>query len=190
MPTSPANVQDLARKRQLSELECFILGLVWKFGPCTAYSIRQQLQSSPSTQWSGSAGAIYPLVQRLERAGLLKSRSAGRGRRASQEYAITPRGETALRHWIGPPFPPEAMTVTHDPLRSRMRFLSALPPTERRAWIDAAIDSLREVAQRVRAWEQANQADADPFVALLTRSGLLDVSARRTWLREARRKAR
>ena len=176
-----------ARQRSLSELECFILGLVWKYGPCTAYALRQQLQSSPSTQWSGSAGAIYPLVRRLEKAGLLKSRSAGRGKRASHEYAITARGEAALRHWIGPPLPTEALTVAHDPLRSRVRFLSLLSAPERRAWIDAALQTLHEVARRVRSWEEANANDPDPFVSLLTRSGLLDVRARRNWLRQARR---
>lgn len=175
-------------RRPLSELECFVLGLIWKHGPCTAYALRQKLQSSPSTQWSGSAGAIYPLVRRLEAAGLLKSRSSGRGRRASLEYLATPKGEAALREWIGPPLPPEALTVAHDPLRSRLRFIMALPPQQRRAWIDAAIRSLDEVSRRVRQWDQAHANDPDPFVAIMTRSGLLDVRARRTWLREARRK--
>ena len=188
MSQSHAPAHSPTRARPLSELECFILGLVWKYGPCTAYSLRQKLQGSPSTQWSGSAGAIYPLVRRLERGGLLKSRSAGRGKRASQEYTITPRGEAALRHWMGPPLPADALTVSHDPLRSRARFLAALPPGQRRAWIDAALESLREVTARIRAWEAANYDDGDPMVPLLTRSGLLDVKARQAWLREARRK--
>lgn len=188
MSQTQAPAHSSSHARQLSELECFTLGLVWKYGPCTAYTLRQKLQSSPSTQWSGSAGAIYPLVRRLERGGLLKSRSAGRGKRASQEYIILPRGEVALRHWIGPPLPPEALTVSHDPLRSRARFLAALAPGQRRAWIDAALESLREVTARIRAWEAANADDSDPMVGMLTRSGLLDVRSRQTWLREARRK--
>jgi DNA-binding PadR family transcriptional regulator len=175
-------------RRPPSELECFVLGLIWKHGPCTTYALRQKLQSSPSTQWSGSAGALYPLVRRLERMGYLKSRSSGRGRRASVEYSITARGEAVLREWIGPPIPPEALTVTHDPLRSRLRFLSLLPPPQRRAWVEAAIRSLEEVARRVREWEQVHASDDDPFVPLMTRSGLLDIRARRTWLREARGK--
>ncbi len=176
-------------KRPLSELECFILGLVWKHGPCTAYALRQQLQGSPSTQWSGSAGAIYPLVRRLERAGLLKSRSSGRGMRASLEYTTTSRGEAALKQWIGPPIAPEAMTVSHDPLRSRLRFLSALPPAQRREWAQAALAALDEVEKRVQAWEKATPGKGDPFIRLVTRSGMLDTRARRTWLREAQKAA-
>lgn len=172
-------------KRTLSELECFVLGLIWKYGPCTAYSVRLRLQTSPSTQWSGSAGSVYPLVQRLARMGLLKSRAAARGRRASLEYTATPKGIAALRAWIGPPLPAEAVTVTHDPLRSRLRFLAALPVEQRRAWIEAAVQSLTVVARRVRQWEQAHGSESDAFDDLLTRSGLLDVKARKTWLREA-----
>jgi DNA-binding PadR family transcriptional regulator len=175
-------------RRPLSELECFVLGLIWKDGPCTAYALRQKLQASPSTQWSGSAGAIYPLVRRLERAGLLKSKPSGRGRRASLEYVTTQKGEAALRTWIGPPLPPEAVTVTHDPIRSRLRFLSALPPQQRRAWIEAALAALEDLSGRVKAWALAHADDADPFTAILTRSGELDIQARATWLREARRK--
>ena len=51
-----------------------------------------------------------------------------------------------------------------------------------------ALESLREVTARIRAWEAANYDDGDPMVPLLTRSGLLDVKARQAWLREARRK--
>jgi hypothetical protein len=48
--------------RRLSELEAAVLGLVWSDGPCTAYAVRRTVQNSLSTQWSGSAGAVYPVV--------------------------------------------------------------------------------------------------------------------------------
>jgi DNA-binding PadR family transcriptional regulator len=161
-----------------------VLGLVWRHGPCSAYAIRRQLQDSPSTQWSGSAGAIYPLMQRLERQGLLAAAAGGTGQRRSLEYAITGAGLAMLRAWIGPPLPPEAVTVAHDPLRSRLRFLDLLPAEERRAWVAAAISSLEEVLARVRHWEDANQP-GEPLGGIVTRSGELDVEARRRWLEEA-----
>ena len=57
--------------RTTSELEGAVLGVIWQEGPCTAYTIRKQFVASPSPQWSGSAGAIYPLVRRLEKKRLL-----------------------------------------------------------------------------------------------------------------------
>jgi DNA-binding PadR family transcriptional regulator len=168
-----------------SELECFVLGLVWRHGPCTPYTIRRHLQESPSTQWSGSAGAIYPLVRRLEAQRLLRSRTAETGQRPARLYSITPRGLATLRAWIGPPLPRDAVTVTYDPLRSRIRFLDLLPAAQQRAWLSAARSALEEVLARVRQWEELHADDDEPLGSILTRSGELDVEYRSCWLREA-----
>jgi DNA-binding PadR family transcriptional regulator len=47
-------------------LEGCVLGILWERGPCTAYAARKVLRESPSPYWSGSAGAVYPLLARLE----------------------------------------------------------------------------------------------------------------------------
>lgn len=165
-----------------SELECFVLGLVWQTGPASAYDIRRRMSESPSSQWSASAGAIYPLVQRLHRRRLLSARAHRTGRRARRLYAITPAGLHALRAWIGPPLSPEAVSVAYDPLRSRARFLAALPPAQRLAWVNAARAALDQVAGKVRAWDAAHAGE--PFAALITRNGELDVECRTRWLDE------
>lgn len=165
-----------------TDLEAFALGLIWRHGPCTAYTVRKLMADSPSTQWSASAGAIYPLVRRLEKRGLLKSLAARGDARNARRYAATPRGVAALREWIGPPLPAAAITVAYDPLRSRARFLAALAPAERRAWIDAAIEALNVVAERVRRWDELYSVEGDPHAASMTRSGELDVRSRREWL--------
>lgn len=174
--------------RRRSELECFVLGLTWQLGPCSPYDIRRHMLLSPSSQWSGSAGAIYPLMRRLERAGLLASRAERAGKRRRREYRVTTRGMAALRAWIGPPLGSEAVTVAHDPLRSRARFLEALPPGRRRAWLDAARAALDEVEALVRAWEERHgapgRAGTVSSARLMTRSGEIDVESRRRWLGE------
>jgi DNA-binding PadR family transcriptional regulator len=187
--------------RSRSELECFVLGLVWQLGPSSPYELRRHLQGSPSTQWSASAGAIYPLVRRLERAGLLAARALRSGKRRRREYRITAAGTRALRAWVGPPLAPEAVTVAHDPLRSRARFLAVLSAPQRRAWLDAARQALDEVERMVRAWGEAAGAPGGGgggakgaewlrSIRLMTRSGELDVESRRRWLEEIRRDCR
>ncbi len=171
--------------RTLSELECFVLGLVWQLGPCSPYMVRRHMQESPSTQWSASAGAIYPLMRRLEKRGLLSARSERTGKRRRREYRATERGESALRAWIGPPLAPEAITVAHDPLRARARFLALLSPGERSAWIKAAREALDEVERRVLAWHEEHR-DL-PAAAVLTASGRIDVESRRKWVEEVER---
>lgn len=169
--------------RTPSELEAFILGLIWQLGPCSPYEIRTHMRSSPSSQWSASAGAIYPLMRRLERAGLVRSKALRTGKRERQEYTITEAGISNLRTWIGPPFSPEVTSVTHDPLRTRARFLALVPPATRKAWLASASAALEDVARRVAQW-QAEHGQSDPFLSLITRNGELETQARRQWLAE------
>lgn len=168
-------------RKSHSELEGFVLGLVWQMGPCSPYEVRRHMQASPSTQWSASAGAIYPLLQRLERSGLVKSASKRNGKRERREYQVTKKGSAALRAWVGPPLASEAVTVAHDPLRSRARFLEVLPKGDRMKWIEAARQALDQVEKRVREWESQFGA-ADPGAAMMTLSGELDVKSRREWV--------
>lgn len=174
----------MAARHELSELECFTLGLVWQIGPCTPYAIRKRMLDSPSTQWSGSAGTIYPLMRRLKKSGLLRVKQEATGRRKREVYAVTPAGLEAIRQWIGPPLSEEAITVTHDPLRSRLRFLGVLTHRQQVAWLKAAIEGLGEVERRVKEWEELYTGD-DKFLRLVARTGELDVESRRQWLREA-----
>lgn len=171
--------------RPRSELESFVLGLVWQLGPVAAYAVRQHMRASPSRQWSASTGAIYPALRRLEGEGLVEGREREQGRRRRREYRITDAGLRALRAWVGPPMAPEVVTVPHDPLRSRARFLAALDPPSRRAWIDAARRALDEVEERVKAWETL--APADPFAGAMTSYGRLETEARRRWLEQIER---
>lgn len=176
---------DLLFSGMRSELEGFVLGLIWEMGPCSPYELRRQMRSSPSTQWSASAGAIYPLVRRLEKLGFVRSLAKKTGKRARREYQVTASGTRALRAWVGPPLAREAITVAHDPLRSRARFLAALSHKERVAWVKAARAALDEVERRVRDWTPAAGQSAE----MMNLSGELDVSSRRRWVDAVARRA-
>lgn len=172
-----------------SELEGFVLGLVWQFGPCSAYDVRKHLLDSPSTQWSGSAGAIYPLIRKLAGLRLMAASRRTTGRRQRTMYLVTPRGIAHLRRWIGPPLAPEVITVPHDPLRSRVRFLSALPEPDRHAWIVAALAGLEQVERRIRGWQSRHGSYGDRFLAALTRQAEADIRTRKRWLKELDQRA-
>ena len=92
-----------------------------------------------------------------------------------------------LKKWIGPPFTSNAITVSYDPLRSRVRFLAALTPAQQRQWAKAAEAALGTVEVRVRRWHALHADEGDAFLALLTRHGELDVAARRKWLLAVRK---
>lgn len=115
---------------------------------------------------------------------MLSSEAKREGKRRRREYRITNKGLGALRAWIGPPIGGEAVTVAHDPLRSRARFLEALPEADRRAWFVAARAALDEVEKRVNAWAEAEPA-ASRSARVMNKSGELDVKSRRAWLDDA-----
>lgn len=170
--------------RGCSELEGFTLGLLWQAGPCSPYDIRIFLVHSPSTQWSASAGSIYPVLRRLENRGFVAARAVRNHARRRRLYVITPSGLRALRAWVGPPLAPTAVTVSYDPLRSRARFLACLAPAARKKWASAAGESLAAVEKSVERWQEKFGTTAGDFAAWVTRSGELDCAARKQWLRE------
>jgi DNA-binding PadR family transcriptional regulator len=172
--------------RTLTELEGCVLGLVWSRGPCTAYVVRKDLLLSASPHWSGSAGAIYPLMERLARQGLIRSRPDATGRRASRKYVVTAAGLAALRAWLGPPLPPGVVGIPPDPLRTRLYFLEALPPRSRRRFLS---ESERKVRTHLaRAQEQADRGRGENLVTFLAdRGAVLAMAARLEWIHEITR---
>ena len=175
----------MATTKRLSELEAVVLGLVRVDGPCTAYAVRKTVQTSLSTQWSGSAGAVYPAVARLEQRGLLRLRAQSTGRRRSQALEITAKGSRALIDWLGPPVDPVALDIPADPLRTRLRFVELLPPAHQSSFLGEAIDAVEATVRRVRADVlRTTRAGESPFKIAMARGALHATRARLRTLQE------
>lgn len=178
----------MAKKRKISnpvtELEAAVLGVVWRDGPCTPYAIRQHFRESRAPRWSGSAGAIYPLVQRLERRGLLRSKHSVRGKRGQRDYRITPRGIADLREWIKAPPGGTNAALVHDPLRTKVFFLEALPREEARSLVSDSIGALRQEAVQAKEDCRKSANDKCPFSHLAARNAFLLTRVRIRWLNE------
>lgn len=170
------------RARAPSELEGVVLGIVWKFGPCTPHAIRTHLLTSRSARFSGSAGAIYPLVARLEGRGLLRSRRDLRSRQGRRLYATTAAGTRLLRRWLGPPLRDEDLGALHDPIRTRVYFLAALPVEARRRFIDEARDGLQRTLEGMRADLAAYRRRGSRSSAIAMRGAIDVTKAQLRWL--------
>jgi DNA-binding PadR family transcriptional regulator len=168
----------------LSELEACVLGLIWSEGPCTPYRVQKIVRQSPSPHWSGSAGAIYPIFKRLEEKGLLRSESRTQGRRASQVFRTSADGNRTLRAWLGPPLPEWTADLPIDPLRTRLRFLGALPPGKRTALLAQAGERLEEKLRWLRQDCRRLAKLDDPFPYAMARGAVHVTRARIQWLRE------
>jgi DNA-binding PadR family transcriptional regulator len=171
----------------LTELEGAVLGVLWQRGPCTPYAVRRVFLESPSPYWSGSAGAIYPLMNRLKRQRRIESKASATGRRASKLYSLTPAGARAFRVWLTPPWPAVVTGVPADPLRTRVSFLGALSVSERARFLGDAID---RIAPHLRDQERdlvLQRQAGNSFEEAVARGALAALRARRKWLVETAR---
>jgi len=173
-------------RRVLSELEGVVLGIVWKFGPCTPHAIRSHLLASRSARFSGSAGAIYPLVVRLEARGLVRSRRDARSLQARRLYTTTAAGTRRLREWLGPRVRDEDVGAVHDPLRVRVYFLAALPAGARRRFLDAAHAGLRRTLAHMQADLAAYRRDESRLSAIAMQGAIDLTRAQLRWLARSR----
>jgi DNA-binding PadR family transcriptional regulator len=172
------------RTMAVTELEGTVLGVVGATGPCTPYVIRRVFQESPSTYWSGSAGAIYPLVVRLERRGLLHARRQLGDGRGGKLYRLTSDGRRALRRWMGPPCADITVGVPPDPLRTRVDFLHLLDPAARRAFLADAESKMLEHLERIHAYSARQLELGDRTEYLVSQGSARMMQARLDWLRE------
>ena len=93
-------------------------------------------------------------------------------------------GVRAFRGWLSTPVPDWVAGIPPDPLRTRVRFLAALPPSARRAFV---ADARRLSAVQLRKLEADGEAQRTlgPFHDLMSRGALLTMQARLTFLEEA-----
>jgi DNA-binding PadR family transcriptional regulator len=167
----------------LSEIEACVLALVSVDGPATPYAIRKVFLDSPSPQWSGSAGTIYPLIERLLRRKLIHSKVCLTGKRRGYRISVTDSGLWAVKQWLSVPIPEWVAGVPPDPLRTRVRFLEAVGNNQREAF-------LLNAHQRTQTHLRAVEADCErkrakgKFQYLMARGALLSMQSRCAFLRE------
>ena len=180
-------VSRAGRGGALTELEGAVLGAISLHAPCTPYRVRRVFLDSPSPYWSGSAGAIYPLIARLRRRGMVRStREVSGGGRAARLYALTPRGRGAFRTWVKPPWSAAVTGIPADPLRTRVSFLGTLSAPERARFWDEAIAAVEPDLRRHERERRAGWHAGERWEAVVAEGALETLRARLAWLSAAR----
>lgn len=173
--------------RRFTDLEHSILGIIFKKSPCTSYMVAREFSGSSSSYWRGSAGTVYPAIDRLKKFGMLTGKDSVSLGRPCSLYSLTAKGLTALCQWLTPPLPPAAASITFDPIRTRAFFLAALSDRERRAFLDDAERQLKlEIPALVADCRRYRQA-GDRFSELAQRGTLHVMKARLRWIQELRK---
>jgi DNA-binding PadR family transcriptional regulator len=111
-----------------------VLGFV-RLSPASGFDLRRVFATTPLGNFSGSPGAIYPLLRRLERRSLLRATvDKTNVRRPRRVYRITAAGEAALRNWVMAPVDSATARRYGDLFGIRIAFMEGglLSPAERR----------------------------------------------------------
>jgi DNA-binding PadR family transcriptional regulator len=164
--------------RELNELEGVAVGIIGENAPCTAYTVRMALKSSPSSHWRASAGAIYPLLERLETEGLVRSvvdDNDGRGRKLLH---VTRDGQTALKAWIKDIGRPDLIANVFDPIRSRIFFIDNLPLDEQIRFSETTLTALEGVLADAHRFLESRPAEAGLSAHLGAISGVISAQSR------------
>jgi len=172
------------KTRRLSELEGVCLGLIRKHEPCTAYLVRQELRSAPSSHWQASAGSVYPLITRLQQEGMVATTSDktdGRGRKLRR---ITPQGRASLKRWLLAGADPEIISSVMDPIRSRTFFLEVLSVTQRATYLEKLVAEMEHYLSTTKTHLSSLSQTDDGFAHLGALGAVKITEARLEWLRE------
>ena len=134
--------------------------------------------------WSASAGAVYPLLDRLAAEGWLEFEERDFGTRKRKSYRLTRAGRRQLKRWLSGPDLVAAAAHTHDPLRTRVFFLGMVSSEERRSFIEDAIAKTTEVLDRHRADLKNKRPRLSEWDICGREGAIRELTARLDWLRE------
>jgi DNA-binding PadR family transcriptional regulator len=129
----------------LTDFEGAVLAQIGHGGPITGYAVAKLFAASSSEFWSGSAGAVYPLIKRLAARQLLASTDAQDGKRARTDYELTREGRKALKAWLLDAR--RASDLGFDPLRTRLVHMDLCSTSERQRFMQEALAQLVAAAQ-------------------------------------------
>ncbi len=130
----------------LTDLEGAALASIAGRGSATAYAIAKSFAESPSEFWSGSAGAVYPMIQRLAARGLLEVHAGATGKRRQRDYSLTPEGRAEMEAWLLDAR--RAAGLGFDPLRTRLAHIGVVSPDRRARFLDEVRAETKAVAAR------------------------------------------
>ena len=132
----------------VTELEGAVLSEIHHRAHDTAFQVRRAFQTSPSIEWSGSAGAVYPAIRRLTVAGLIEATPIPTGRRGIR-LTLSLKGVAALEAWICDPV--RSASVGVDPFRLRAGLWDTLDNRARTAALRGVKHAIDQELERLLA---------------------------------------
>ena len=174
--------------RPLTDFEQVLLGVI-DSEPRSGYGLKKMFNSSPSSVYQPSPGALYPALRRLEARGLLRAEKISTGRRAQRTYHVTEAGHAAHVEWLRQPVVPA--TVGADLGLHLMRFAlmeNRLPRAAIRAFLEDLENALDTFVTAMERYLASGVQAHKPHAELAIKHGIAVHRASLDWTRSALRK--
>ncbi len=147
-------------------------------GETHGYQLVKRFVARLGPFWHPNVGQVYQLLHELERRRLIAHRDQPRGTRARRLFRLTPRGERALRGWLGrrPAWPAPVRDEIFVRLLAAERHGAAAVRTQ----VDLHEQEYRRYLALVR--EQAANGDGSMTRRLAHEAALCHAEAHLRWL--------
>lgn len=151
----------------LNKSSCVILGLLSK-GKSSGYRLKQVMAKVTSSYWGESNAQIYPILKKLEQAGLVHSAvDKGSGKRNRKDFTISEEGRKVLMSWL---LEPVEVSPYREELLLKMSLSQHLSVDQVRAHLMAyqqqIVDRLRDIDDILShiSLEHAGKPDQRPLI--------------------------
>jgi len=176
----------MKKEKPTTSLGYALLGLI-HLQPRSGYDLRKVFETTPMGHYSSSPGAIYPALKRLEEAGLIRGKVAGRkSMRPKRIYSSSPEGVKALREWVSQPLTMDDFVHRDDELMLRFALMgSVVDDAVTRQFLEQMLEILDAYIPELRQILAEMPEAGPPHGRLALSSGIEMYMARRRWVRKA-----
>ena len=173
-------------KRPLSAFAHAVLALIGR-KPRSGYDLTRVFAETPLSQFSESPGAIYPALQRLEHAELIRGRLEDtHSLRPRRVFQITARGRGALEAWLRAPIDPSEVRRRPGVLALRFSFMDQyIEPHAIREFLRNYIAENKAMRAELIEHRDAVEGKISQTGSLAIEMGVSEVDARIRWAKKA-----
>jgi DNA-binding PadR family transcriptional regulator len=112
---------------EITGLEILVLKIIKNNAGITGYDIIQEISSKPRGLWRGTAGSIYPILEKLAKKGLVRIEELDDTKRVKKGYHITTEGIEVLKNTLSNKIYPSM----HSFMESIFTLIGDLPRVKR-----------------------------------------------------------
>ncbi len=181
----------MTQKRELTPLEYLVMGLI-SVKPQSGYSIMTFFDEDYG--WSASPGTIYPILKRLEKAGIIVGELEMEiETRPRKIYTLSALGGDLLNDWLREVPRSVASYEQREMAKWRFQFMEGrLPKHEILQWLENYLDALRLYDYGRRVFQEGTLSAMNELGQtsvhrqLIMEATLLENNTLRTWLEMAK----